>query len=235
VGITGAGAAVNRTACTALVVAMRARKQAALADYGEMLMQAFRRRLLNVRFVIALGALTVAGCVSRAYVYDDAPGNYYGGGSGYYSTVQPGYYGYTGYYGYQGYYPPVRYPPTVVYRDRGDDRAEHQHGGRDDGKYDDRHDSGHDRRDSRNDHGRNDSGHDRQDSRNDHGRNDSGHDRRDSGNDHGRNDGRNDQGRHDGGPASSPPDRHSSRDNTEPRAPVRRTPDSRSVDRAVEP
>jgi hypothetical protein len=203
VGITGAGAAVNRTACTALVVAMRARKQAALADYGEMLMQAFRRRLLNVRFVIALGALTVAGCVSRAYVYDDAPGNYYGGGSGYYSTVQPGYYGYTGYYGYQGYYPPVRYPPTVVYRDRGDDRAEHQHGGRDDGKYDDRHDSG--------------------------------HDRRDSGNDHGRNDGRNDQGRHDGGPASSPPDRHSSRDNTEPRAPVRRTPDSRSVDRAVEP
>lgn len=198
---------------------MLAPKQAALADYGEMLMQAFRSRLLNIRFALALGTLAVAGCVPRAYVFEDAPGNYYGSGSGYYSTVQPVYYGYTGYYGYQGYYPPARYPPTVVYHDHGDDRAGHRHEGHDDGRYDDRHDSGHDRQDSGNDHGRNDSGHGRQD----------------SGSDHGRNDGRNDQGRHDGEPVGSPPDRHSSRGNNERRAPVRRTPDSRSVDRAAEP
>lgn len=102
------------------------------------------------RTALVAGALTLAGCVPNAYLYDDAPAGYYGGGGGSYPSTYyygyPGYYGSAGYYGQPGYYGYAPYPPRAVYYNhdhRGDDcrHPSHRDGGRHDGR------DGHDRDD----------------------------------------------------------------------------------------
>ncbi len=122
-----------------------------MTDYGDMLMRPFRIVVSTARVAFTVGTLALTGCVPSAYVYD-TPQNYYnGGGNGYYSTVQPSY------YGYPGYYTPTRYPPPVVYLDHDYDRNDRNRGGHDGDKYGDRHDPGHGwHDDGRNDHDRHD-------------------------------------------------------------------------------
>lgn len=75
------------------------------------------------RIAWAVGTLALAGCVPGAYVYDDSPTMYYGGGYGYYPPPN-------GYYAYPGYYAPVYSRPRVVYVDhdhRGDDCRHESH------------------------------------------------------------------------------------------------------------
>ena len=86
-------------------------------------MENTRTRVLSMRIACAAGALALAGCVPSAYLYDDPPQAYYGGGYGYYPPP-------TGYYAYPGYYGPVYAPPRVVYVDhdhRGDDCRHESH------------------------------------------------------------------------------------------------------------
>jgi len=79
-------------------------------------MENTRTRVLSMRIACAAGALALAGCVPSAYLYDDPPQAYYGGGYGYHPPP-------ASYYAYPGYYGPVYAPPRVVYVDhdhRGD-------------------------------------------------------------------------------------------------------------------
>ena len=101
-------------------------------------MRSNRRGTTPARIAFVAATFALAGCVPGAYVYEDAPVAYYGGGSAYYSSPAPAYYGYPGYYGYSGYYGyPGRYsyapyPPRVVYVDhdhRGDDCRHESHRG----------------------------------------------------------------------------------------------------------
>jgi len=76
-----------------------------------------------MRIACAAGALALAGCVPSAYLYDDPPQAYYGGGYGYHPPP-------ASYYAYPGYYGPVYAPPRVVYVDhdhRGDDCRHESH------------------------------------------------------------------------------------------------------------
>lgn len=91
------------------------------------------------RVAMVSSALALAGCVPGAYLYEDAPGAYYGGTGAHYAP--PAYY--YGSPGYQ-YYPP--YPPRVVYVDhdhRGEDCRDESH--RHDGDHNDRNDQRHHR------------------------------------------------------------------------------------------
>jgi hypothetical protein len=87
-------------------------------------MRSNRRGTTPARIAFVAATFTLAGCVPSAYVYEDAPVAYYGGGSAYYSSPAPAYYGYPGYYGYSGYYSYAPYPPRVVYVDH-DHRGDH--------------------------------------------------------------------------------------------------------------
>ena len=100
-------------------------------------MRPIPRGFSKARIGFVVGALALTGCVPGAYVYEDAPVAYYGGGSAYYTSPAPAYYGYPGYHGYPGYYRYAPYPPRVVYVDhdhRGDDcrhESHRNHGPRD--------------------------------------------------------------------------------------------------------
>ena len=95
-------------------------------------MRSNRRGTTPARIAFVAATFTLAGCVPGAYVYEDAPVAYYGGGGAYYSSPRPAYYGYPGYYNYSGYYSYAPYPPRVVYVDhdhRGDDCRHESHRG----------------------------------------------------------------------------------------------------------
>lgn len=100
-------------------------------------MRPIPRGFSKARIGFVVGTLALTGCVPGAYVYEDAPVAYYGGGSAYYTSPAPAYYGYPGYHGYPGYYRYAPYPPRVVYVDhdhRGDDcrhESHRNHGPRD--------------------------------------------------------------------------------------------------------
>jgi hypothetical protein len=92
-------------------------------------MHGTRGRFSRLHVAGVAGTLALAGCVPSAYVYDDAPTAYYGGGYAY-QLPPAGYYAYPGHYAAPGYYAPVYAPPRVVYVDhehRGDDCRHESH------------------------------------------------------------------------------------------------------------
>ena len=77
----------------------------------------------RTRCAVLVGSLALTGCVPSGFVYDLPQDRYYSSGSGYYSAVQPGYYGQPAYYG------PPGYGPRVVYVDHDHDRDDCRHEG----------------------------------------------------------------------------------------------------------